>query len=137
MSKRFIEQPMLNKGIKLSKFLVAGLPALLLAIPLNYFLVTSLKWDESIAYALVLVGQVTMNFFMCRRFVFEQTSDKPVLMQFCYFFSGILLFRVADWGLYSFLVKFCGLYFVAIQLLNVVLFAYFKFKFSERVIEPR
>jgi len=135
MIKKVIDQPLIQEGCKLSKFLAAGLPAILLAIPLNYFLVTHFKWEEPVAYALVLIGQITLNFFMCRWFVFDQRNDRSIFTQFRYFFSGIILFRSADWGLYTFLVSFCGFNYLSIQLLNVVLFAYLKFKYSQRVIE--
>lgn len=135
MIKKVMDHPMFHGGFKLSKFLVAGLPAILIAIPLNYFLVTHLNWEKSIAYGLVIIGQITLNFFMCRWFVFENRSDRSVFNQFKYFFSGILFFRCLDWGLYTVLVTFFGFYYLAIQLLNVALFAYLKYKFSQRVIE--
>jgi hypothetical protein len=46
-----------------------------------------------------------------------------------------MLFRLADWALYSFVVHVCGFYFLAVQVANVFIFAVLKFKFSEKVLE--
>jgi putative flippase GtrA len=122
-------------GKKLLAFLLAGLPSFLLALPINYILVEHCKWPEILAYALVLLFQVTTNFFLCRFIVFKEHNDKPLLSQFWLFFSGILGFRVADWVIYAFLVQTLGFYYLGVQMTNIVLFLLLKFKFSERVIE--
>jgi len=124
-----------QEGKKLLAFLFAGLPSFLLALPVNYILVEYFKWSEILAYALVLLFQVIMNFFMCRLIVFKKYNDKPLLTQFWLFFSGILLFRIADWVIYAFLVQTLGFYYLGVQMTNIMLFSLLKFKFSERVIE--
>ncbi|ETX01455.1 MAG: hypothetical protein ETSY1_07310 [Candidatus Entotheonella factor] len=124
-----------QEGKKLFAFLCAGLPSFLLALPVNYVLVESFKWSEGLAYAFVLLFQVTVNFFMCRWFVFQQRTDKPLWTQFWQFCSGILLFRMADWVVYVFLVELLELYYLGVQIANIFIFAILKFKFSERVIE--
>lgn len=125
-----------NQGKKLFAFLSVGLPSFLIALPLNVFLVESLDWYEPIAYALILVFQVTMNFFMCRLFVFKERNNKSLLLQFWQFVCGILLLRLGDWTIYSFLVRVCGFYYLGVQLANIALFALIKFKFSQKVMEP-
>jgi len=124
----------LNRFIKLLKFLAAGLPSFLLAVPLNYFLVDFLKLPASPVYACVLVFQVSVNFFMCRWFVFEKTTDTPLWKEFGTFTAGILVFRLADWALYTLLVNVFGLYYLAVQLANVVIFSVLKFLFSEKTL---
>jgi putative flippase GtrA len=123
-----------QRFFKLLKFLAAGLPSFLLAVPLNYFAVDFLKLPPAPVYAVVLVLQVTVNFFMCRWFVFEKRSDTPMWKEFGTFATGILVFRLADWALYTFAVNVLGLYYIAIQLVNVVLFSVLKFLFSERTL---
>jgi putative flippase GtrA len=124
-----------QEGKKILAFLLAGLPSFLLALPINYILVEYYKWPEILAYALVLLCQVTINFFLCRLIVFKEHNGKPLLTQFWLFFSGILGFRVADWVIYAFLVQTWGFYYLGVQMTNIVLFSLLKFKFSERVIE--
>lgn len=122
-------------AFKIGKFLAAGVPSGLLALPINYLLVEALHLDKSLAYAIVLLLQVTANFFICRAFVFERTATSSLRSQFVKFMGGILAFRAADWLLYSLFVGFFGNYFLILQIINAVLFALLKFRFSERVME--
>ena len=121
--------------LKLLRFLLAGLPAFLIAVPLNLVLVERLAWPKPLAYALVLVLQVTINFFACILFVFKRDTTRSIASQFLVFASGILLARVLDWGLYTILVKVTSIHYVAIQLFNVVVFSITKFAFARRTIE--
>ena len=120
---------------KLIKFLAVGLPAFLIAVPLNWFLVESLLWPKPLAYALVLVVQVTINFFACIYFVFERDKSRSLAAQFVVFMSGILAARVLDWGLYTLLVHTTPVHYLLIQLFNVVVFSLAKFAFARRTIE--
>ena len=127
----------IRRGLKVGKFLTAGLPGIAIAIPLNLFLVKSLHWVPWLAYALVLFVQVSVNFSACRWFVFQKTGTLPVWRQYFLFLNGILLFRFGDWGLYSLLVGVWHFPILPVQLGNVVIFALMKFRFSERLIEGR
>lgn len=120
--------------VQLIKFLAAGLPSFLLAVPLNYLLVKKAALPPAPVYAVVLAVQVTINFFLCRWFVFEKKSDTALLTEFGAFVAGIAFFRAADWALYTLLVSVFGFNFIAIQLLNVILFSVLKFLYSERVL---
>ncbi len=120
--------------IKLIQFLAAGLPSFLLAVPLNYLLVERLHAPKGPVYAVVLLFQVTVNFFMCRWFVFEKKSATSLWREFAAFTAGILLFRLADWCVYYILVNRFGFYYLAVQLANVVIFSLAKFLFSERAL---
>ncbi len=121
--------------LKLAKFLAAGLPAFVLAVPFNWLLVTHWGWSKGPAYAVVLLAQVTINFFLCRWFVFEKTRDTSLLAEFGAFVAGIAFFRLADWGVYYLLVNVAGFYYLAVQLMNVVLFSVLKFLYTERVMQ--
>jgi len=121
--------------LKLLRFLAAGIPAFLIAIPLNFFLIERLHWPKPNAYALVLVVQVTINFFACILFVFKRDASKSLASQFAIFATGILATRVLDWGLYTFLVSVIPVHYVFIQLTNVVIFSLAKFTFARRTIE--
>ena len=123
--------------IKLIKFLIAGLPAFIIAVPLNYLLVKKLNFYQPIAYAIVLIIQVTINFFMCRWIVFKERKKTSLWLQFIQFFSGIGLFRLLDWGIYVFAVEVLDIYFIAVQLFNICFFAIVKFKFSQIIMEHK
>ena len=76
--------------VKYFLFLLVGLPAFLIAIPLNYFLVEFIQLYKPAAYLIVLLLQVTMNFFMLRWFVFKSSKD-PGPINLC---SKELMFSV-------------------------------------------
>ncbi len=125
------------RTITLVKFMAAGLPSFGLAVPANYLLVSHAHLDKPLAYAIVMVMQVTINFFMCRHFVFGGKHTGQISHQFGAFFTGIMAFRVADWLLYVLLVNVVGIYYLAAQGLNVAVFGIAKFAFSERVFARR
>ncbi len=121
--------------IKLLRFLAVGIPAFIIAIPLNYFLVENLLWPKPAAYALVLVVQVTINFFACIFFVFKRDPSRNLTSQFVIFMAGILAARALDWALYSFLVTVVPVHYLVIQFTNVIIFSLAKFTFARRTIE--
>ncbi len=121
--------------VKLVKFVAVGLPSFLVAIPLNFLLVEKAGMPKAAAYALVMIFQVTINFFMCRYFVFERRTTSSLWKEFTVFFVGISMFRVLDWVVYNALVYGLGLYYIGVQILNVIMFAVFKFVFSEKVMQ--
>lgn len=131
------QTPVLPTLQKLIKFLAVGIPAFLIAIPLNYFLVETLGWPKPAAYALVLLVQVTINFFACILFVFKRDPSKALLSQFLVFMLGILGARVLDWGLYTILVKTTSIHYLIIQISNVIVFSVAKFSFARRTIEGK
>ncbi|BCX48299.1 hypothetical protein HAHE_22070 [Haloferula helveola] len=120
---------------KLFRFLLVGIPAFLIAIPLNLLLVETLGWPKPAAYALVQVVQVGINFFACILFVFRRDTSRNLLSQFLLFVSGILAARILDWGLYSLLVKLVPFHYILLQLFNAGLFSVAKFVFARRVLE--
>ncbi len=122
---------------KIIKFGVAGLPSFLVAIPLNYLLVTRWHMAKPVAYALVLAIQVTINFFACYYFVFATDRRIGLWRSFVIFFNGILLFRLCDWAVYSLLTTHFALPFIGVQLFNVALFGLLKYEFSRRVFEAQ
>lgn len=119
------------------KFMAAGLPAFILAVPLNYLLVEWGHWGKGYAYALVMAAQVTVNFFMCRAFVFQRRAEASLGAQFGAFFFGIMAFRLADWLVYYALVHWAGWYYLIVQFFNVAVFAALKFIYSERIFHAR
>jgi putative flippase GtrA len=133
--KVLLTHPLAKTGLKLGGFLAAGLPSFILAVPLNWFLVKHAQWHEALAYALVLVVQVTLNFFMSRWLVFKNRKSTLLWVQFSQFMSGILVFRLADWALYTLFVNVFGLYFIGVQIANILIFAVLKFKYSQKVME--
>lgn len=121
--------------LKVLRFTLYGIPALGLAVILNWLLVDKFSCEKSVSYALVLIFQVTVNFFVCYYFVFERNNSSGILSQFVRFMSGILLARSLDWGLYTILVMFTPVHYLIIQLGNTLLFACLKYSFAKRTIE--
>lgn len=124
-----------SKLAHLLLFLLTGLPAFGIAIALNIALVELTPIPTAAVYALVLVVQVTINFYMARRFVFDPSANRASLLsQYLTFLTGVAVVRVADWVAYVLMVS-VGVFFVAAQLINVVVFSIVRFAFARRVIE--
>ncbi len=123
--------------IQFIKFLLSGLPAFLFAIPLNYILVEYASLYKPLAYILVLLIQVTINFFILRRFVFRTSRADPILKQYFVFLGGIGVVRLMDLLVYSFFVEAFGFYYLLVQLANVIIFSVVKFLFSMYVLEKK
>jgi putative flippase GtrA len=124
--------------IKLLKFLGAGLPAFVVAVPLNFWLVDRVGWPKPLAYFLVLFLQVSFNYLMCKVFVFRSEGRRASVGEYAKFTSGLLLFRAFDWGLYVILVEYVGVYYLLAQISNVVIFSIAKFFFAEKLLsKPR
>ena len=121
--------------IQLIGFGLAGLPSFLIAIPLNWLLVEYFFLQKPVAYMITLFFQVTVNFFMLRIFVFKDRTEENVLRNYFRFLYGIAFFRFLDWGLYSLLVRYTGIYFLVVQIGNVVIFSLAKFFYSKKIME--
>jgi putative flippase GtrA len=117
------------------RFLLAGSPGLVVAICPNLFLLKVVGWPGPPAYAVVLVVQVSVNFFFCLMFVFERNVHLNVIGQFFAFVSGIPLTRVFEWFVYVALTELLGTPYLAAQLLNAAVFSLAKFTFARRTIE--
>lgn len=120
---------------KLALFLVAGLPAFVVAVPLNFFLVNQLQWSKPLAYAFVLIVQVTVNFFACCLFVFKRDTQRSMWKQFVIFLSGISTARLVDWAAYSAMTLWLHVPMLYAQLFNVVVLSVLKFSFAQKTIE--
>ncbi|MCK4852786.1 MAG: GtrA family protein [Bacteroidales bacterium] len=123
--------------VKYFLFLLVGLPAFIIAIPLNYLLVEFFHLYKPAAYLIVLLLQVTINFFMLRWFVFKTSKDHPILKQYLLFLGGIGIVRLMDLGCYTLFVEVFGFYYLLVQLANVVVFSVIKFLFSKTVMEKK
>ena len=119
------------------KFIIAGLPTYTIALLFNYLLVNKLHWPITIAYALVLMVQVSINYFISKRFVFQYKEKTSWLVQYLQFMSGILVFRFFDWLLYSILTQLLPINFILIQLFNIAIFSLLKYRFAKRIIEGK
>ena len=131
---------------KLFLFLAVGLPAFLVAFPLNFLLVDRCGLHKAIAYAIVLVVQVNINFPLCRWLVFEPAAMKSVWRQYAEFMAAVAVFRSLDWLFYALCVEALRFplviagrdcYYLCYQLLNVIVFSLAKFVFCRRAIEGK
>ena len=123
--------------IQLLSFGLAGLPSFLIAIPLNWLLVEYMFMQKPVAYMITLFFQVTANFIMLRIFVFRERTDERVLKTYFRFLYGIAFFRLLDWGLYTLLVKYTEIYYLVVQIGNVVIFSLAKFFYSKKIMEKQ
>lgn len=114
--------------------MIIGVPAFVVAVLLNYYLVEFFNMYKGLVYALVLTFQVTVNFFMVRYFVFKKRNQTSIWKQFYKFFLGIITFRFGDWLLYLFLVEVFLFNYIVIQLLNLFIFSIMKYKYSKKTI---
>ena len=119
---------------KFLRFLLAGLPAAVFAVPLNIFLVEMLTLSKPVSYALVLCVQIVVNFFICRSYVFGE-SGAPLWLVFSRFFFAIGLIRLLDWLAYFFLLPYFGRWYALIQLGNLVIFSVLKFFLARFALE--
>ncbi len=119
------------------KFLAAGGPAFLLAVPGNYLLVDRFHLQKPLAYLAVLLVQVNCNFFMCQIIVFRKEMCRFSFNNYGRFIFGIMGFRLLDWCLYVFLVNKAGLQYLLVQVLNLAIFSLAKFVFAERLFDRR
>jgi len=116
------------------KFFIAGLPAFVLAVPLNALLVEVAGLAKPLAYAMVLLLQVLANFLTCFYFVFRGESKKPMFRQFWQFACGIMGFRMLDWATYSAGTVWLGVPYLHMQLTNVALFMLAKFAYANWIM---
>jgi putative flippase GtrA len=109
------------------KFLIAGVPGLVLAFSANIFFVEILRWPKPVAYAIVVWLQLTVGFVLCRFFVFTYGQEVPFLKAYVDFSLRIGLIRLADWSLYTALVELVHVPYLAAQVINLAIFPAVKF----------
>ncbi|RME67852.1 MAG: hypothetical protein D6781_12310 [Verrucomicrobia bacterium] len=115
---------------KFLEFMLIGIPAFALAVPLNWFFVEHLTFPKALSYALVQVLQMTMNFVLARRFVFNITDSRSFIRQYFSFMAGNATIRFFDWLLYSLIVSIRPDVYLFVQLTNVFIFSIVKFLFA-------
>lgn len=122
---------------RLILFGLAGLPAFVVALALNYFLVRRAMVPVAVAYALVLLVQTVTNYFTVRLIVFRGGTrrGRERVGEFALFSAGVIGFRILDWALYVAIVALTPLHFLAAQVLNIAVFLVPKFLYSRRVID--
>ena len=121
-----------NKEVKnFIKFLLAGLPSALLAIPLNIVLVEIGEVNKTISYGLVIFLQILLNFIFINNYVFKYNNR---FTSFIKFFFGIIIFRAFDLIIYSQMITLFPKLYILIQLSNVAIFSMIKFKYSKFIL---
>ena len=121
-----------NKEVKnFIKFLLAGLPSALLAIPLNIVLVEIGEVNKTVSYGLVIFFQILVNFIFINNYVFKY---KNKFTSFIRFFFGIVIFRTFDLIIYSQLINLFPKLYILIQLSNIAIFSMIKFKYSKFIL---
>ena len=116
-------------------FLFAGIPGFIVAFILNILFVKYFFLNKSLSYAIVLLIQISINFFFLRVLIFNNPNQIPVFVQFIQFISTIIIFRIFDWGLYTFLVEVFHWHYLSVQVFNVLFFSFAKYFFSLKIFE--
>lgn len=126
-----------HQAFRVFRFLAAGLPGFAVALLANRLFVETLHWPKPVSYIAVLAIQVTINFFVCRFFVFTANTGHSVFRTYFTFLGGSAGTRVLEWLFYTTLVEFFRFHYLAVQLGSIVIFSLFKFKFAESIFEAR
>ena len=119
-----------------ARFLAAGLPSALLALPLNLALVELARWPKPGAYAAVLVFQVCLNYVLCRHFVFPRSVGGSEISAFSGFALVVGSFRLLDWAVYAYLVNRIEFWYGWLQILNLAAFSVMKYFACKFVFRP-
>ena len=116
------------------RFLVFGLPLAAICFASNAFFVQVLNLYKPLAYALVLLIQVTLGYTLNRIFVFyDVVGDSPQLIMMSLYVTANLSLRITDWAVYSLQVEFWGVPYLLAQLINMVAFLLIKYVVYERI----
>lgn len=115
-------------------FFLAGLPAFLISLALNWIFVSRLNFSISLSYGLVLVIQISINFFLCDKFVFDDFNKTNKFIKFIKFLIIIIFFRLLDFICYLIMVNFFNFYFLFVQIINTIFIGLFKYLFVKRVM---
>lgn len=83
------------------QFGLAGLPAFLIAIPLNIFLVQYAHWPKPVAYVPVIWLQFTAGFLMNHYLVFKTAGKIPFWRAYFQFAASMGIIRIFDWSAYT------------------------------------
>jgi len=131
MNSRWQRYQRLGKRFLL--YLGLGVPAFLGAIALNALLVERLGAPPWLAYPVVILLQLKINFYFCSRFLFSELEPGKYWPAFRTFLAGAVIFRIVDWGLYVIWVYFELLPYLTAQLVNIALFSVVRFAFMSSV----
>jgi putative flippase GtrA len=112
---------------KFAAFLATGVPAFLLAVPLNYILVNYIGLSHELSYVIVLLISQIINFVLVKIFVFRGWKKNSPQKQVLYFVVTTSLIRLLDWLVYVVMVEYASVYFIVAQLTNVVAFSVLRF----------
>jgi putative flippase GtrA len=87
------------------QFGLSGLPAFLVALGLNKFLVDFAGWPKPVAYLPVVWMQMNVGFLMCHYVVFRSSEPRPLLRAYWQYILSMWAIRGVDWLSYTFLVE--------------------------------
>lgn len=103
------------------KFLQGGVVMKAIAFALNYLLVTVCSLEVKVAYAIVLVSDFALGFFVNRYFVFKKDHSQSHHRALILFIITGLFFRLCDGATYLFLVEKLHFNIILAQFLSVVI----------------
>ncbi len=122
---------------QLLRFLLAGIPTFCGAVFLNRSLARGLQINPLLAYAIVLVTQMSVNFLICRYLVFENRERHPIARAYIVFMLGNAVLRLLDWSFYAGIVSHWPDWYLEAQIANVLLFGVAKYFFARSVFERK
>ncbi len=112
------------------RFLAVGGLMTLSGLALNGLLIEIFHLSHPVSYGIVMLFLIVLGFVLNRLFVFEN-QGAPLPTVFLQYLSAIILFRLADWGLYNVQVHWLSVSYPLAQIINnavIVLFKYFLYQ---------
>jgi putative flippase GtrA len=126
----------IKEALTFLRFGLSGLPGFILAIAANVLLIEVAHVPKPVAYLFVIWLQMTMGFIMCRTLVFSSANNKSLWHSYLQFALSMGLIRILDWSLYTALVEFLHIYYVAAQVLCSFVFLGVKFLSAKAIFRP-
>jgi putative flippase GtrA len=95
----------LKQAAHFLRFGLSGLPAFLVALGMNKFLVEIAHWPKPVAYLPVVWMQMNVGFLMCHYFVFRTSERRSLLNAYWQYTLSMWAIRGVDWLSYTLLVE--------------------------------
>jgi putative flippase GtrA len=132
-SPRSGQRSLATEALHFLQFGLSGLPAFLVALALNKFLVAVAGWPKPVAYLPVVWMQMNVGFLMCHYVVFRSNEHRPLLTAYWQYILSMWAIRGIDWLLYTLLVEVIHIPYLVAQISTSAVLLLVKF-FSAKAI---
>jgi putative flippase GtrA len=119
------------------QFGLSGLPAFVVALGLNKFLVDFAGWPKPVAYLPVVWMQMNVGFLMCHYIVFRSPQPRPLLRAYWQYILSMWVIRGVDWLSYTFLVEVIRIPYLVAQISTSAVLLLVKFMSAKAIFRSR